>query len=427
MFDQIEFSNKYLELKPFSKGTQKVLNWFVFFLAFPAIDLLGNSITFYLFLILSLKVGSYWAKPFRGKYLLILFLLLAFISSVLAPNMVRHPGLSGSIKILIQYFYWVFVAIFFITQKRRIDLIAISKWFLFGTLIAIFCFYFYKIKFTIPLIDIHFGISRNSFVFNLLCAIPICFLFIFKTFGKKVAFGFMPFFLLVMLFTDGRSGAVLIFLQLVLISAIISPLILKISRIVVPVLGLLFIVFQTDAAQVYLDQFADDIEAVNPRFASLLRGEGEGDLSFDKSWLERKLMVQKGMEIFKEYPLRGVGPDNFSYYDSKLSVLEFSQFDRLRAEDASYFNARSAHNSYIQVLSEMGIFGLLLLIALLFSPLLYFLKKLFFGQISFQYLPFVSLLAITMHLYAITALTGAISWMIIGLAWGVISDLRVLK
>ncbi len=414
-----------IQIRPFSRGTQKILNWFVFFLAFPSVNVLGNSITFYLFIAIGLRIGSFWAGSFRGKTLLLLFILLAFSSSLLAPYIARNPGFFENVKILIQYAYWIFVSFFFITQYRRIDFFQISKWMFWGIISAAIGFYFYSLKFGSGAFSVHFGATRNDFVFNMLCAIPISFYYILQKWSKKTAIWFIPFFLIVMLLTGGRSGAVLIFLELLLVLTIVYPAALKLAKVMIPVFGLLFIISQSDSSQIYLDALASQVEPINPRFANLLRGEGDGDLTSDKSWLIRKLMVDKGIEIFKEYPIRGIGVNNFYYYDSELAT--FNQYDRLGGETIEFFNSRSAHNSYIQVLAEMGLLGLFVLILLIVIPLSFFLRNFFSGAIDISYLPLVSLLAISMHLYAITALTGANTWMIIGLSWAILQKRKHFK
>ncbi len=409
-----------LPLHPFTKSTQKLLNWFVFFLAFPAIDLLGSSITFYLFIAIIVKVGSFWNKKFNGKTVLFLFLAIVLITSFFAPPMPRHPGFFASAKLVIQYVYWIFVGLFFISQYKRINLLQLSKWVFWATIASIVCFYLIKFKLETAAFSIILADTRNGFVFNLLCTIPISFYFIINTWSKKMAILIMPFFLFVMLLTDGRSAAVLIILELLFIAAIIYPFILKATRILVPVLGFLFFIAQTDVAQMYLDSLADDVESFNPRFANLLRGKDEGDLSFDKSWLIRKVMIDKGLEIFDEYPLRGIGAGNFTFIDSKISTLD--QYERLGAEDVDYFNKRSPHNSYLQVLAELGIFGFGLFISLLIVPLTFFVRQLFTSKMKIEYLPMVSLFAISMHFYAIAALYGAIAWWVIGLSWAVLNN-----
>ena len=404
--------------KPYSKFTQSLLNWFVFFLVFPSVELLGNSLTFYLFIAAGLRIGAFWVGNYKGKILLISFLFMALISTIFAPSMIRYPGYFAAVKILIQYAYWIFVGLFFITQKKKIDFLQISRWVFFGIIAATIGFYALSFRVSSSVFELNTGSSRNSYVFNLLSAIPLSFYFIVQKWSKKTALWVMPIFLMVMLLTGGRSGAILIIIQLLLISTIIYPAFQKNVKILLAVFGLLYFISKSDASQQYLDALADQVESVNPRFADLLRGEGDGNLSLDKSWLVRKLMVDKGKEIFEEYPIFGVGPNNFNYFDSKLLTLK--DYDRLKGQDTEFFNSRSAHNSYIQLLSEMGLPGLLLMISMCFIPVIFFFKKFLFDTINIDYLPMVSLLGISIHFYAIAALTGAIAWMVIGLSWGIL-------
>lgn len=412
--------HQFISNKPFSRITQNILNWFAFFLTFPAIDILDNSITFYLFIIICFRIGSFWKKSFKGKNLLLLFFLAALISTFSAPAMPRHPGLFASLKILIQYFYWVLVGLFFICQKKRIDFIQISKWIFYGIIAATLCFYFDNIKFGGTVVEISLGQSRNSYVFNLLCSIPISFYYLVKEKGKKKSAWFIPIYTMIMLFTGGRSGAVLIILQMLLVAAIIYPAVHRTAKMLIPFFALIYIIAQSPSTQIYLNILADHVETINPRFANLLRGEDDGDLTADKSWLVRKLMVDKGIEIFKEYPIRGIGPNNFAYYDSRLDT--YYKYDRLSGASVEFLNSRSAHNSYVELLAEMGLPGIILMFLMLLIPLLFFFKKLFLGILTLQYLPLVSLLGISLHLYAISAFTGAIAWVIIGLAWSVLNN-----
>ena len=413
-------SDPFSAIRPYSKLTQKALNWFVFFLAFPAVEVLGNSITFYIFIFISFRIGNYWSSTFKGKTFLLLFLLAAFISTFSAPPMSRHPGFFASLKILIQYIYWIMVGLFFISQKKRIDFLQISKWIFYGILTGTFCFYFSSFSFGGAALEVNLGQSRNTFVFNLLCTIPISFYYLVKALGKKKAAWFIPIYTMIMLFTGGRSGAVLIIVQMLLVASIIYPSVQRTAKTMIPIFGLLYIVSQSASTQVYLDILADQVEGINPRFANLLRGEEDGDLTSDKSWLVRKLMVDKGIEIFKDHPVLGIGPSNFNYYDSELATL--GSYQRLSGQNSEFFNSRSAHNSYIELLSETGILGLALVLLLLLIPLIFFFKKFFLGKLNLHFLPLISMLGIVMHFYAISAFTGAIGWLIIGLSWDVYNN-----
>jgi O-antigen ligase len=224
------------------------------------------------------------------------------------------------------------------------------------------------------------------------------------------------FFLFLVLFTNGRSGAIIIILQLVLIAALTFHFWFKVLKISFFPLLLFYFAIESDALKPVVENVANNVEAINPRFAELMRGEESGDLTMDKSWLTRKLMVDKGYEIFLQYPFFGIGVNNFIYFDSRL--VSFRNYDRLGDTDMDFWNSRSAHNTYVQVAVEFGVLAFLIFLVLLFFPIIAFLLKLRKGLFSFDFLPFISLLGISIHFYAISGLTAAVAWMTIGLAWG---------
>ena len=86
-------------------GLQRLTNWLVFFLAFPCVNILSNSITFYIFILIIIKVGSFWFKSFREKTLLFSFLGIVILTSIIAPygDMPRHPGIFYFISTNIRY------------------------------------------------------------------------------------------------------------------------------------------------------------------------------------------------------------------------------------------------------------------------------------------------------------------------------------
>lgn len=405
---------------------QKTINWFGFFLAFPFIDLIGNSITFYIFLLILFKVNRLksflWTRRFSGVNLFWLFLLITFLSLVFSPPMERAPGFFNDLKVFIQYTYWIFIGIFFTKYYSRIKLSIFYKYIFIGTLLNIVCYYFIPFHMDFELGSLTLKMSRNGFIFNLLCTIPLCFYAIYRKWQTKGVILFSLLFIYAILSSNGRSGSIIILIQtlgvfLILLSRL--RILLKVSMLVLTVS---FGIMQIDKFEPYIEATADYVEQFNPRFASLIRGEGdtEGDLDFDKSWLERKLHVDKAIEMFLDYPLLGVGANHYVFYDTELETLR--QYDRLN-QTAEVYNRRSAHNSYVQILSEMGILGITFLSLLLFIPLSFlFTKVLIQNSYSIYQLPLISLLGISIHFYAISALTGAIPWLIIGLSWGAISN-----
>ena len=191
-------------------------------------------------------------------------------------------------------------------------------------------------------------------------------------------------------------------------------------------MGLLFFLNEANALDPIKEFAADQVSVINPRLASLIRGEEgdkDGDLTFDKSWLLRILMVQKGIEIVKEYPVLGIGPNNFSTYDAKLEGL--AEIERLGNRDKEFMNSRSAHNSYVQIMSEFGLLGFTFVLIILFVPILFFLKKFATTNLQQQDLFLISIIGAGMHFYAINTITGAIAWMFIGLAWVCLSYQKI--
>jgi len=67
-------------------GIQSLLNLFTFFVVFPALDVMGNSVTFYIFLYIIFSVGTFWSASFKAKTLLFLFLGVVLLSTILAPH-----------------------------------------------------------------------------------------------------------------------------------------------------------------------------------------------------------------------------------------------------------------------------------------------------------------------------------------------------
>jgi O-antigen ligase len=292
----------------------------------------------------------------------------------------------------------------------------VSKWAFYGVVFSIVGYYALPFSINFSFISFSTSITRNAFVFDLICGVPLSFLFIRYHFNKIWVFFILILLFVAFMYTNGRSAAIIGALELVFLLYIFSYKYRNVVKFSFLGLMVIFIFVQTDYAQIYIEQLASNLESVNPRFASLLKGEDEGDLEQDKSWLHRRLMIDKGKEIVKSYPFFGIGIGNFSYYDSPLK--SYMTYSRLGAESISYYNSRSAHNSYVQVMSESGLVGLGLVLTLLIIPVYYLLKFFFTVRMDVTHLALISLLGMSMHFYAIAAIFGALPWLIVGLAWG---------
>jgi len=209
------------KLNLFPRNIQSRLNMFVLFLAFPAFSVLGNSITFLIFLDLIYRVGKSKVN-FRGHHLFFAFFTVGLISSIFTPVIDRHPGIVSVIIILIQFLYWIGIASFTIKNYSRIDLMQLSKWMMTGSLIYIFVFFIVPFNFNSGLLSIEFKPGRNALVFNLLCTIPLSFYYIHKRWNRKGVLIFSFFFFVTMLFTNGRAGSIILLIQIFFIFRIVK-------------------------------------------------------------------------------------------------------------------------------------------------------------------------------------------------------------
>ena len=398
--------------------TQKLTNWFVFFLAFPSVYVAGNSLTFYLFIAIIYRVGLFWKSSFTGKLLLSLFLLVLVISNLTAPYslMPRHPGIGHILTLGIQYVYWILVAAFFSKYSHRLDLSAIGKYLFWGSICSAIGFYLLPLNLDLIVLQITFKQTRNSFIFSLLASVPICFIYLAQKYKGVKLNSLILLFAFLAIASNGRSGAIIIVIEMLLVGVIVYPMMFTTFRLLLIPMLILSILVQSSTVDIYLDSLADSIESVNPRIANLMRNTDDGDLSYDKSWLLRKLMIDKGLEILPKHPFFGVGAGNFSYYDAELPSMY--DYERLTSRSVGYYNSRSAHNSYIQILTDFGLVGFIIFMMILLRPISVLFMGLVQKRISLNLLPIVALLGISIHFYAIAAITGAIPWFVIGLSLG---------
>ena len=234
----------------------KWINYFVFFLGFPCLSVAGNSITFYIFIALIYKVGLFWTATYKGKLLFSLFLLVVLISALIAPysEMPRHPGAGHVIKLGIQYIYWILVAAFFSKYFQRLDLYSLAKYLLIGILCSIVGFYLIPFNVDLAVLEFTTSQSRNSFIFGLLASVPICFIYLKQRYRGIKLRAFFIFFIAMALLSNGRAGAIIIVIEILLVSAIIYPSMLKLARIMVlPFIGL-FVISESDSFKPYLNE-----------------------------------------------------------------------------------------------------------------------------------------------------------------------------
>jgi len=269
--------------------------------------------------------------------------------------------------------------------------------------------------------EFNFSTSRNGFVYNLLCLFPIIFWYLKNSKLSRIVPVLLFLFVLSILFSNGRAGFILIIIQSLLIGIIIYPYLRRLFNACLILLIAFFISWQFFSGSGVAQNIASKIEEINPRMAAMLEKEGnEGDLTKDKSWLLRKLMIDKTIEVFHKYPVMGIGWMHFDKYFTELGTL--NKYKRLKHLDNEYLNTRSSHNSYAMYLANCGIVGISFLFIILIQALLPFPRKLLITKLESVDLPLVAMITLVIYFYAITSITGACTWFIVGASIGCIRD-----
>jgi O-antigen ligase len=152
--------------------------------------------------------------------------------------------------------------------------------------------------------------------------------------------------------------------------------------------------------------------AVESRFNTLL------NLEDDKSYMIRQLMNQKSIQLFEQSPIIGVGTSRFTKSSSQLAIPALLSYG-----SQSFFNKKSAHNSYLSFLAENGLLGsfpyVLLLLFLGLGGVKYALRGIrkneYWGVVIFS-----AFVAMSVHMWAISTLENTVNWFIYGLLGAVI-------
>ena len=395
------------------------INWYAFFIAFPCLDLIGFSITFYFFILLLYHKGAVIAeglqRPFPMRLLIFAFLVGAFISTFLGPPLSRPPPITEDAVFFIQHVYWIVIAGFFISFGKSLNLLEISKYLFWGVVCAFIFFYFLpEIKIKNALFGLSTKPNRNGVIYTCLAVIPFCFYYIHTRWGKSASIYLLILFNLAIIFTEGRSGTLVFLLETALIVQVLFPFARNGFKVLMLFILMLYFASSMPNFQPILNGFANLIEGANPRAAKLIR-EGQGDLTEDRSWLVRLLMVEKALEIHDKYPIFGIGINHFKAMDGSLR-MHYIEW-RLQKYTKHGLNQTSAHNSYFQLLAENGIWGITcVLIIVLLCNVTLIVKLALNLSVGYSDLILVGLFGISIHWYTIASFMGGVTWLMIALA-----------
>jgi len=147
-----------------------------------------------------------------------------------------------------------------------------------------------------------------------------------------------------------------------------------------------------------------------------------GRLDRDKPFLARQLLIRKGIALFQQNPLFGVGAGGFTESVVRLEIPRTLSYRSIEA-----FNRKTPHNSYVKVLAETGLFGassLFCLLALLgWRGLPATLAQARHGE-TWAIPVFAGFVTMCVHFWTLSGHTGTAPWFLCGMLAGVIERNR---
>ena len=384
------------------------------YLVIPIVDvpLLGLSLSAPVFFIIAvaciLKPPSPWFKEHSQWILLAIILWMGIFFSA-SMNGILSGGVDigrEGVLTLVRFVYWLIVFVvsaYFTSQKKVLNQTAQILGY------AVLALAVLRLGEAVFLGNIGSGnpdlLTQNSYGLLFSIFSPYLLIWIIQKRRGKLLFSVLGYFLLIgaVAINGSRGSWVSIAggLGICLIMLFISrPRKLMGLFMATLIISIIFIVIWNTIPQV--------TSSLQSRFDTLQ------SLEEDKSYVFRELMVQKGIRLFKESPLFGVGASRFAQTSTELDVP--GVLGRL---NPARYDRKSAHNSYVVVLAEYGLAGAIpfaiLLITLVvkgFFTTINFIRKNDFIHLAV----FLSLVQMSIHFWTIASLTNTSTWFVYGLS-----------
>jgi len=407
-------SNSQVKTSSLLNSNQKFLNWFIFFSIFPVVKIAGLSITFFIFLIIVFTFMKAGIKLFKIEtktdVLLLLFLFFLVLASLFAEETTRDRSIFALFKLTIQYIYWVILALYIKTWISQYDFLKISKFFFIAVVVSTIYYIVFNRFYVV--------FYPNEFAFTMVLSIPLSFYYMTKRFSWPQIVLLLLFFTVGLFWSESRTGLFLVLCEFFLLFLINSQKIRIASFFsLVLLVPLAFVTYsvldlnQNEIKNIKLE-IADVVEKISPKYAYTLRLK-ENVLERDKSFLIRKLMIQKGEQILEEHPFLGIGIGNFTYYSVDFDMTKASHWLN-RTEER--YNRTSSQNSYLMIVTETGLitsfFLLLVFIVILVNGFKYLIKV----KDSIKLFIFFSFLMLVFYGFILLTIQGAKFWVLLGLS-----------
>jgi O-antigen ligase len=135
-------------------------------------------------------------------------------------------------------------------------------------------------------------------------------------------------------------------------------------------------------------------------------------------------MIEKGLNIFEDHPISGIGIGNFMATEYEIDFkFEGAEFIEAREDELMHINA---HNSYISFLSEGGILLIIPMLILMFAPTVFFIFNYFSIPNEHKGL-FVGIIFMCIHSWFIAGMVNVMGWFLLGIANAYMLNFRQFK
>ncbi len=332
-----------------------------------------------------------------------LFFAIGAVISVIDTNGNGDESLERALIVLPNFMYWSLMIIIFVNVLLPAGLISkyslesLSKFIAIGVLLSLI-FYEFKNVLNFPFIKYN---TPNSYAFTLVCYSAIGVTYIRQKYGKTRMLIYVAIILLSMLFLERRAGFVLVFSS-VFMALNFNNISLKTLYSFGFSILFVFIILQLSIVENFLYD-------ASPRIHESIY-ESENIATQDQSYLTRLAMVEKGIIIFSENPLTGIGLSNFpTHYVAIPGNFEGSEL--VIRKDLSN---KSGHNSYIALLAEGGLFIIVPFLLLIAFNLYHFVID-FKKRTNLESAFYWSFLAMVIHIYLISEIFNVFAWFLIAI------------
>ena len=339
----------------------------------------------------SLENFRFYFIPKGLGWFLAIYVAIALVSIVLS----EVPAIRTTPVRAVQLIYWLLLALFVCNSYDSINKNLLSQ----VILVSVLTFLIFDVTFL--------DTSPNAVAFTAIILGPIGY-YTLRKYYLKIIYAVVLIFLI--LLNGSRTGSVLIVLQTIIMLVLFTPRLYKHAKILLTIILILLLSLNLKSLRIAL---GESIKPFNTEMAALMI-DPVYVFRNDMSWLERRAQINKGLQIFKQHPVLGIGAFTFPRYSI---VIDVSNIERDRKKLKGIDN-RSAHNTYIEILAETGIIGFSTFILMFSLAIFPFLKRLNDLGNSFEGCVFITILGLLGYFYLISGFYGTSAWITYGLILG---------